>query len=182
MTCGFLIQLVFCKKKNYVVYWCWSRANVECNPSSKKSWIRPCNVCLIEASFLRASKARSTRLLNEKRKLKHWQIITLGYSETQRCITWHHNERLVHELWVFVMLKRKVAFLLLLLSLSRLSGHPGLRDSNTSELTLSKAIKMLFSGRFLLSGNWGIKEIHKITLDFEENFGKNVALTHKLKK
>ena len=26
MTCGFLIQLqVFCKKKNYVVYWCWSR-------------------------------------------------------------------------------------------------------------------------------------------------------------
>ena len=21
MTCGFLIQLVFCKKKNYVVYW-----------------------------------------------------------------------------------------------------------------------------------------------------------------
>ena len=22
MTCGFLIQLVFCRKKNYVVYWC----------------------------------------------------------------------------------------------------------------------------------------------------------------
>ena len=22
MTCGFLIQLVFCKKENYVVYWC----------------------------------------------------------------------------------------------------------------------------------------------------------------
>ena len=22
MTCGFLIQLVFCNKKNYVVYWC----------------------------------------------------------------------------------------------------------------------------------------------------------------
>ena len=22
MTCGFLIQLVFCKKKNYLVYWC----------------------------------------------------------------------------------------------------------------------------------------------------------------
>ena len=22
MTCGFLIRLVFCKKKNYVVYWC----------------------------------------------------------------------------------------------------------------------------------------------------------------
>ena len=22
ITCGFLIQLVFCKKKNYVVYWC----------------------------------------------------------------------------------------------------------------------------------------------------------------
>ena len=78
------------------------------------------------------------------------------------------------------MLKRKVTFLLLLLSPSRLSGHPGLRDSNSSELTLSKAIKMLFSGRFLLSGNWGMKEIHKITLDFEENFGKNVALTYKL--
>ena len=41
MTCGFLIQLVFCKKKNYVVYWCWSRARDECNPSWKKSWIRP---------------------------------------------------------------------------------------------------------------------------------------------
>ena len=35
---------------------------------------------------------------------------------------------------------------------------------------------MLFSGRFLLSGNWGMRKIHKITLDFEENFGKNVAL------
>ena len=22
MSCGFPIQLVFCKKKNYVVYWC----------------------------------------------------------------------------------------------------------------------------------------------------------------
>ena len=22
MTCGFLIQLVFCERKNYVVYWC----------------------------------------------------------------------------------------------------------------------------------------------------------------
>ena len=37
MTCGFLIQLVFCKKKkqkkNYVVYWCWSRARDECTPS-----------------------------------------------------------------------------------------------------------------------------------------------------
>ena len=22
MTCGFLIQLVFCEKKNHVVYWC----------------------------------------------------------------------------------------------------------------------------------------------------------------
>ena len=41
MTCGFLIQLVFCKK-NYEVYWCWSRARDECTPSYKKSWIRPC--------------------------------------------------------------------------------------------------------------------------------------------
>ena len=39
MTCGFLIQLVFCPKKNYVVYWCWSRARDECTPSWKKSWI-----------------------------------------------------------------------------------------------------------------------------------------------
>ena len=31
MTCGFLIQLVFCKKN--VVYWCWSRARDECTPS-----------------------------------------------------------------------------------------------------------------------------------------------------
>ena len=34
MTCGFLIQLVFCKK-NYVVYWCWSRARDECTPPKK---------------------------------------------------------------------------------------------------------------------------------------------------
>ena len=40
MTCGFLIQLVF-YKKNYVVYWCWSRARDECTPSWKKSWILP---------------------------------------------------------------------------------------------------------------------------------------------
>ena len=34
MTCGFLIQLVFCKrKKTYVIYWCWSRARDECTPS-----------------------------------------------------------------------------------------------------------------------------------------------------
>ena len=32
MTCAFLMQLVFCKK-NYVVYWCWSRARDECTPS-----------------------------------------------------------------------------------------------------------------------------------------------------
>ena len=30
MTCGFLIQLVFCKKKNYAGYWCWRD---ECTPS-----------------------------------------------------------------------------------------------------------------------------------------------------
>ena len=43
MTCGFLIQLVFCKKNNsYVVYWCWSRARDECTRSYKNSWIRPC--------------------------------------------------------------------------------------------------------------------------------------------
>ena len=33
MTCGFLIQLVFYQKKNYMVYWCWSRARNECTPS-----------------------------------------------------------------------------------------------------------------------------------------------------
>ena len=33
MTCGFVIQLVFCQKKNYVVYWCWSRAREKCTPS-----------------------------------------------------------------------------------------------------------------------------------------------------
>ena len=37
MNCGFLIQLAFCKKKkNFVVYWYWSRAREECNPSYKK--------------------------------------------------------------------------------------------------------------------------------------------------
>ena len=34
---------VFCQKKNYVVYWFWSRARDECTPSLKKSWIRPWN-------------------------------------------------------------------------------------------------------------------------------------------
>ena len=34
MTCGLLIQLVFCKKKqNCVIYWCLSRARDECTPS-----------------------------------------------------------------------------------------------------------------------------------------------------
>ena len=33
MTYGFLIQLVSCEKKNYVVYWCWRRARDECTPS-----------------------------------------------------------------------------------------------------------------------------------------------------
>ena len=38
MTCGFLIQLVFCQKKNYVVYWCWSRADPETSaPPPKKN-------------------------------------------------------------------------------------------------------------------------------------------------
>ena len=29
MTCGFLIQLVFCQKKNLVAYWCWSKTRDE---------------------------------------------------------------------------------------------------------------------------------------------------------
>ena len=33
LTCSFLIQLVLCKKQNYVVYWCWSRARDKCTPS-----------------------------------------------------------------------------------------------------------------------------------------------------
>ena len=33
MTCDFLIQVVFCQKKNYVVYWYCSRARDECTPS-----------------------------------------------------------------------------------------------------------------------------------------------------
>ena len=33
MAGGFLIQLEFCPQKNYVVYWCWSRARDECTPS-----------------------------------------------------------------------------------------------------------------------------------------------------
>ena len=38
VACGILQQ------KNYVVYWCWSRARDECTPSYKKSWIRPCYI------------------------------------------------------------------------------------------------------------------------------------------
>ena len=41
MTCGFLIQLVFCKKKNYVVYWCWSKARDECTPPKKNPGSAP---------------------------------------------------------------------------------------------------------------------------------------------
>ena len=37
MACGFLIQL-YSEKKNYVVYWCWSRARDECTPSQKIQW------------------------------------------------------------------------------------------------------------------------------------------------
>ena len=40
MTCGFLIQLVFCKK-NYVAYWCWSRAKDECTPPQKNPGSAP---------------------------------------------------------------------------------------------------------------------------------------------
>ena len=43
MTCGFLIQLVFCEKKNYVVYWCWIRARDECIPPIKKILDPPLN-------------------------------------------------------------------------------------------------------------------------------------------
>ena len=41
MACSFLIQLVFCKKKNYVVYWCWSRARDECTPPQKNPGSAP---------------------------------------------------------------------------------------------------------------------------------------------
>ena len=41
MACSFLIQLVFCKKKNYVVYWCWSRARDKCTPSQKNPGSAP---------------------------------------------------------------------------------------------------------------------------------------------
>ena len=41
MTCGFLIQLVFCKKTNCVVYWCWSRARDDCTPPNKNPWSAP---------------------------------------------------------------------------------------------------------------------------------------------
>ena len=41
MTCGFLIQLVFCKKKNCVVYWCWSGARDECTPPKKNPGSAP---------------------------------------------------------------------------------------------------------------------------------------------
>ena len=33
------------KKKNYVVYWCWSRARDECTPSWQKSWIHLWAIC-----------------------------------------------------------------------------------------------------------------------------------------
>ena len=36
MTCGFLIQLAFCQKKNQGVYWCWSRARRRVHPLLKK--------------------------------------------------------------------------------------------------------------------------------------------------
>ena len=41
MTCGFLIQLAFCKKKKTMWFIGISRARDECTPSWKKSWIRP---------------------------------------------------------------------------------------------------------------------------------------------
>ena len=45
MTCGFLIQLVFCKKKKKKTRW-FIGVEVEqetsATPPKKKSWIRPC--------------------------------------------------------------------------------------------------------------------------------------------
>ena len=46
MTCGFLIQLVFCKK-NYVVYW-----KRRVHPLLKKSWIRPCQELMSSSVFI----------------------------------------------------------------------------------------------------------------------------------
>ena len=69
------------KKKNYLVYWCWSRARDECTPApphKKKSWIRPWNSTIFKLSLnlslthLRAEIARyelkgdlSTKMLKE---------------------------------------------------------------------------------------------------------------------
>ena len=47
MICGFLIQLVFCKKKTLWFIGVESRARDKCTPSNKKSWIRPCVLCCL---------------------------------------------------------------------------------------------------------------------------------------
>ena len=58
MTCGFLIQLVFCKK-NYVVYCrCWQETSAP--PPKKKSSIRPWLISLTNA-LIKSSSAFSNR-------------------------------------------------------------------------------------------------------------------------
>ena len=130
MTCGFLIQLVFFKKnKNYVVYWCWSRARDECTPSWKKSWIRPC-WCVSSRGevFMRilALLQRKTLIKTKNRSLK--------------CLKHYSTVRSMKK---FAVLTEDGAFALLF------RPHPGELDSSrvpTLGNLPSKAKKMLMPG------------------------------------
>ena len=44
MTCGFLIQLVFCKKKTMWFIGVEVEQETSAPPPEKKSWIRPCHL------------------------------------------------------------------------------------------------------------------------------------------
>ena len=85
MTCGFLIQLVFCKKiKNYVVYWCWSRARGKCTPPRKipgpapalmpSSPIMPKHICLL---FQKPHQSPGLRYGSSNLKL--WAFLCIIY-------------------------------------------------------------------------------------------------------
>ena len=52
MTCGFLIQLVFCKKKKLCGLLVLKYSKRRVHPLLKKSWIRPCNMGTHEASVV----------------------------------------------------------------------------------------------------------------------------------
>ena len=63
MTCGFLIRLVFCKKKKICGLLVLKKSKRRVHPLLKKSWIRPCNSIYVACGHLLKSSERWLKLL-----------------------------------------------------------------------------------------------------------------------